>query len=100
MLPLLFALFTPQVSGVDTNVALARLAIELAAQEPPPIPLDADGTNVHGVIYDRLRLGQLFARDATLRGKYLDQNSLAPLLQSAGSGVVPYPLICAGKPNL
>src|SRR5262249_49158530 len=73
--------------------ALARVAIELAAKaDPAPIPLDAAGPPVHGVMYDSFLAGALKARAALLAGTPMDAASASPALVQNDTVVLAFPL--------
>ena len=88
--------------GPDSMLA-ADSALELAieqgtAKEFAPISLDADGSAVHGVVFDRFRLVARAARQAAAAGKPLDAKQPARELLTLGTVVVAHPLRCGDKP--
>jgi hypothetical protein len=77
------------------DALLIRLAIELAAvREPTPISLDADGSGLHGVAYDRFALAHLSARAAAASGAGLDPMKPPLALFSNTVVVVAVPIVC------
>lgn len=78
--------------ATDSQLALA---LEQGAQkEFAPIPLDADGTTTHGVLFDAFRMIARLARTAAAEGKPIDPNQPPPNLQRHGMVVVAFPLRC------
>jgi hypothetical protein len=76
----------------------ARLAIELAQKrDPQPIPLDAAGPPVHGVVYDPFLLAAQKARGLLAGGTALDPESPPPTLMRPTFVVVAYPLTCGER---
>jgi TonB-like protein len=80
-----------------------RLAIDLAkGTDDLSIPLDADGSRTHGVLFDRMRLGALKMRaqiaageTPALTGAQNPSGSFIPLALV----VVAYPIVCDGRTN-
>ena len=68
-----FTLGPPPVDGFLASELLTTLAIEQgAARDVVPIPLDAAGSSVHGVAFDRFRMMALTARAAAAAGTPID----------------------------
>jgi hypothetical protein len=82
----------------EAEEGFARLAAELVSTELPPIPLDADGSGRHGVMYDRIRLGQLIAKHSPPAPPTGSGTPFTPL--PSGVVIVAYPLSCEAGPNL
>jgi hypothetical protein len=88
------------MTSPSPDTKLAQLAIETAkGPAVTPIPLDTDGSRVHGVLYDRFLLGVLAARAAIAAGRTPPVDAPRP-----GAGLVPltmvivaYPLTCEGR---
>lgn len=78
---------------------LARYAIDLAAadRDVAPISLDADGSGLHGVAYDRFSLAHLFARGAKSKSTPYDPEKPPRTLVSKQLIVVALPLTCSGR---
>ena len=92
----------PSVSPQAYEANLTRLAIETAKDhDVVPIPLDADGSKTHGVLYDRFLLAQLQARARVVAGSPIDPASPPAGLMSMPPRmvVVAFPLTCEGKRN-
>jgi hypothetical protein len=80
------------------DALLARFAIELAAErDVAPIALDADGSGLHGVAYDRFTQIQLAARVATRKGAPLDPLKPPASLLVKQLIVVAVPLVCGTR---
>jgi hypothetical protein len=89
----------PPAPPGQTDTQLARLAIEIAAKgDPVPIPLDAAGPAVHGVLFDRFLMGAVTARAAVVAGKPFDAEAASADLVRHDMIVVAYPLACDGRP--
>lgn len=89
------------VPGPDPMLAQDQL-IELAVEQGPakefaPISLDADGSALHGVVFDRFRMLARAARSAAAAGKPIDPERLGTDLIRLGTLIVAYPLRCGDK---
>jgi hypothetical protein len=75
--------------------SLVRLAIDQGpAAQITPIPLDADGTTTHGVVFDKFRVMALRARAVARSGQRLDPESPPADVARAGTVVIAYPRRC------
>jgi hypothetical protein len=80
---------------LDTQ--LARIAAEIAAKgDPVPVPLDAAGPVVHGVVFDRFLVGAVKARAAFKAGTPIDPATAPPALVQTDFVAVAFPLSCNG----
>jgi hypothetical protein len=80
------------------DVLLARLAIDLAAErDAAPISLDADGSQRHGVVYDRFTHAHAAARVAKLRGTPFNPERPPASLFSKLLVVLAVPLSCGDR---
>lgn len=94
-----FDLGPPPVSPFQEMDDVRGVALaQGASREFAPIPLDADGTTTHGVIYDRFRMLARAARAASAAGSPLDPKNPPRELAQQGMVVVAYPLTCEGRP--
>jgi hypothetical protein len=79
----------------QTDTQLARLAIEVAERgDPTPIPLDATGAPVHGVLFDRFLIGAVRARAQIAAGARPDPS---PALLRNDAVLVAFPLRCGDR---
>ncbi len=87
---------TPAPPGLlDTQ--LARIAAEAAAKgDPVPVPLDAAGPVVHGVVFDRFLVGAVKARAAFKAGSAIDPATAQQTLVQTDLVAVAFPLSCNG----
>ena len=80
---------------LDTQ--LARIAAEIAAKgDPVPVPLDAAGPVVHGVVFDRFLVGAVRARAAFKAGTPIDPAAAPQTLVQTDLVAVAFPLSCNG----
>jgi len=91
--PLPTALRVPPVDPFKAGPAMLALAIEQAPAAFSPIPLDADGANVHGVAFDQFRM-VAFATRAAGAAPFLPDKPPADL---RGMLVLAYPASCEGQ---
>jgi hypothetical protein len=91
--PLPTALRVPPVDPFKAGPAMLALAIEQAPSAFSPIPLDADGSNVHGVAFDQFRM-VAFATRAAGAAPFLPDKPPADL---RGMLVLAYPASCDGQ---
>jgi hypothetical protein len=86
----------PAPAGLlDTQ--LARIAAEIGAKsDAVPVPLDAAGPVVHGVIFDRFLVGVVRARAAFKAGAPIDPGTAPQTLVQGDLVAVAYPLTCNG----
>jgi hypothetical protein len=78
--------------------SLRELALETGATtDVAPIPLDADGSGIHGVLLDHFRLMARAARAAKAAGNPIDPKKPAMELARARMVVLAYPLRCGDK---
>jgi hypothetical protein len=89
----------PGPDPLETRRQLIRLAATLDATAAGPISLDPDGSAMHGVIFDHIRLvGKAFAA-AAATGRPLDVNNVPGEISRPHFLVVAYPLACnSGSP--
>jgi hypothetical protein len=88
----------PPAPPGQTDAELARLAIEIAQKgDPVPVPLDAAGPAVHGVVFDRFLVGAVKARAALTAGTPLDEATVDPALVRGDLIAVAFPLQCGGR---
>ena len=81
------------------NAQLARLAAETAAKsDPVPVPLDASGPAVHGVVFDRFLMAVVRARAAFKAGTPIDPATAPATLVQGEVVAVAYPVMCNGNP--
>ena len=81
---------------LDTQ--LARIAAEIAAKgDPVPVPFDAAGPVVHGVLFDRFLVGAVKARAAFKAGTPIDPAMAPQTLVQSDLVAVAYPILCDGK---
>jgi hypothetical protein len=81
--------------------SLRQLAIARGeAADIAPIPLDADGSGTHGVLFDHFRLMARAARLAKAAGAALDPKRPTADMARSRMVVVAYPLRCGGKDPL
>ncbi len=92
------ALNPPSPDPFLAGDATFQLAVDRAARDVPPIPLDADGSNAHGVLFDKFRLTVRAANAAAAAGRPLNGKRPPPEIVSMGMIVVAYPLRCGDKP--
>jgi len=82
--------------ALDTS--MARLAIEVGSKgDPVPIPLDAAGPVVHGVLFDRFLVGAVRARAAFLAGTPIDPSTVSTTLVQNDLVAVAYSLACGER---
>ena len=86
----------PRPSGVETQKQRLTLAARFGALMPP-ISLDADGSALHGVVFDHVRLVGRAVAGAEAAGQRLDAANLPATIVRAHVAVVAYPLQCAGR---
>jgi hypothetical protein len=88
---------TPAPPGLlDTQ--LARIAAEIATKgDPVPVPLDAAGPVVHGVVFDRFLVGAVKARAAFKAGTPIDPAMAPQTLVQNDLVAVAYPILCDGR---
>jgi hypothetical protein len=79
--------------------SLRELAIA-QAHDIAPVPLDADGSRAHGVLFDHFRLMARAARAAKAAGTPLDPKNPTRELARTRMIVVGYPLRCGDKDPL
>lgn len=91
--PLPTALRLPPVDPFKAGPAMLALAIEQARSAFSPIPLDADGSNAHGVAFDQFRM-VAFATRAAGAAPFLPDRPPADL---RGMLVLAYPASCDGQ---
>jgi hypothetical protein len=92
-----FGLNPPGPDPMLASESLFALAVTQGGKQAfAPIPLDADGSAAHGVIYDRFRLVALAARAAAAAGAPLDPEHPSRDVTRAGMLIVGYPLKCEG----
>lgn len=87
----------PPVPPGLLDAQLARIAAEVGAKsDPVPVPLDAAGPAVHGVLFDRFLVGAVRARAALKAGTPIDPaNAPAALVQNDFVAVA-FPVTCNG----
>jgi len=83
----------------SSDALLARFAIDLgnSDKDVAPISLDADGSGLHGVAYDRFTLAHLFARAAKSKSTPHDPDKPPQTLLSKNMIIVAVPLSCSGR---
>ena len=80
---------------LDTQ--LARIAAEIGARtDPTPVPFDAAGPVVHGVVFDRFLVGAVRARAAFKAGTPIDPATAPQTLVQNDFVAVAFPLTCNG----
>jgi hypothetical protein len=84
----------PPADPFLADESLFELAIEQAGRTFAPISLDADGSSVHGVLFDRFRLRVRAARAAADAGRPIDLKRPTPEIMRLGSIVVAFPQRC------
>jgi hypothetical protein len=94
--PLPTALRLPPVDPFKAGPEMLSLAIEQAPSAFSPIPLDADGSNVHGVAFDQFRMVAFAARAATAAGRSFSPEK-PPADLRVGLTVLAYPASCDGQ---
>jgi len=82
---------------LESNSVRAVALAQGAQREFAPIPLDADGPPVHGVLIEQFRMFARAARAAENAGKPLDPRNLSKELAQAATAIVAYPLTCEGR---
>jgi hypothetical protein len=87
----------PGPDPFETAAQLMTVAVGLGAQPLDPISLDADGSKLHGVVFDHIRLVALAARAATEAGRTLDPRSLPQDMRQPRLVVIAFPLTCEGR---
>jgi hypothetical protein len=93
-----FAQAPPAPAQPSPDDLLARYAIDLAAErDVAPISLDADGSGLHGVAYDRFTLAHLFARGAQAKSTPFNAAKPPKTLLSKQLIIVALPLTCGTR---
>src|SRR4051812_29142261 len=93
-----FALPPPGPDGFLAMDALRAIAIEQGSTKDfAPIPLDADGTATHGILFDSFRLNARAARAAAAAGTRVDAKNPPRDLLRTRMMVVAYPVKCGGN---
>jgi hypothetical protein len=87
----------PGPDAFETTRQLNAFAVTLGTAEVEPISIDPDGTKLHGVIYDEIRLIALAARAAAASGQKLDANRLPQSVAAPHLVLVASPIDCAGE---
>jgi len=84
----------PMMDSSQAMDSLRETGVEQGAtRDFAPIPLGADGTTKHGVVYDGFRMLAVASRAAAASTKTLDFKAQ----HDVGTIVVSYPLTCEGK---
>jgi hypothetical protein len=78
----------------ETEDLVAVAVTQGSSRDFAPIPLGADGSTTHGVIYDRFRVLAHAARKAAAAGAPLDAQNPPRELMQVGSVILIYPLTC------
>ncbi|HKF67038.1 MAG TPA: hypothetical protein VKB36_10925 [Vicinamibacterales bacterium] len=94
--PLPTALRIPPIDPFKADPAMMALAIEEATSAFPPIPLDADGSSVHGVAFDQFRMRAFAAHAASAAGRPFAPDK-PPADVRVGLVVLAYPASCDGQ---
>lgn len=77
---------------------LAKIAIEVAAKgDPVPVPLDAAGPVVHGIVIDRFLAAAFKARAAHLGGTPFDATAPPADIMRNDVTAIAYPVPCDGR---
>lgn len=85
----------PMLDGFRASDNLILVAVEQgAANEFAPIPLGADGSTTHGVMWDGFRMLAAASRAAATRGATL---APAAAREHGGTVILAYPLSCEGR---
>jgi hypothetical protein len=89
----------PPAPPGQLETQLARLAVELGRKGAiAPVPLDAAGPSVHGVLFDRFLMTALRARAAMASGQIMDPASATGDMWTREDMItVAYPLQCGGR---
>lgn len=87
----------PPPDALLAQDSVRALAIEQgASRDFAPVPLDADGSVSHGVLFDHFRLIARASRAAKAAGSPLDPTRPTPEFVRARMVVVAYPVRCGG----
>jgi hypothetical protein len=84
----------PGPDAFETTRQQRTIAVALGTADVQPISLDADGSKLHGVVYDHTRLIAMAARAAAAAGKPLDANALPRPLAEPRLVLVAFPVVC------
>jgi len=88
----------PPPDPFAASTALLTTAIEQGGtREFQPIPLDADGSTTHGVVFDHFRMVARAARAASQSGVTLNPQTLPRDVAQPRTVVLAYPLSCDGR---
>jgi hypothetical protein len=87
----------PGPDPFDTTRKLNAFAVTLGSADVDPISMDPDGSRVHGVVYDHVRLIALAARAAAASGTPLDPAKLPRQVENPHLVVIAAPLVCEGE---
>ena len=87
----------PGPDPFETTRQLNAIAVKLGAAEVDPISIDTNGSKVHGVIYDHMRLIAVASRAAAASGTPLDPNRLPQPVATPHLVVIASPVVCGGE---
>jgi hypothetical protein len=82
---------------IETREQLMTLAVQWGAVRVFPISLDPDGSQIHGVIFDHVRLVALLARKAAAAGTPLNPKSLPGEVAAPALVVMAFPATCGDR---
>jgi len=87
----------PGPDPFETTRQLNAIAVTLGPAETSPISIDADGSKLHGVVYDHVRLIAVAARAAAASGAPLDPNRLPQPVATPHLVVIAGPIACGDE---
>jgi hypothetical protein len=87
----------PGPDPMTTQVQLQTLAVLLGNRRATPISMDPDGSALHGVIFDHIRLIGAAAWGAAAAGQALNPQALPREVASPHMIAIAYPMACDGK---